>query len=99
MSFELNRYIFANVLYGAADEHFARDFYPHKPGRIDAPILGIEFIDIQAYRAIGKTQGVKSGGVSHGYPSEYLVEVTQASQDCQRLQRRIARRWGAWGTK
>jgi hypothetical protein len=89
MLFELNRHIFTNVLYGAADEQFAGDFNPHEPGRINATILGIEFIDIQAYRAVGKTKGVKSGGVSHGYPSEYLVEVTQASADCQRLQRRI----------
>jgi hypothetical protein len=65
MLFEPKRHIFTNVLYGAADEHFSWDFYPHKLGRINTSILGVEFIDIQADRAIGKAQGVESGGVSH----------------------------------
>lgn len=65
MLFELKRNIFTDVLYGAADEQFSGDFYPHKPGRINTSILGILFIDVQAHRAIGKAQGVESGGVSH----------------------------------
>lgn len=31
MLFKLKRNVFTNILNGAADEHFSRDFYPHKP--------------------------------------------------------------------
>jgi hypothetical protein len=47
--FKSERNIFTDVLDAAVDEHFSWDFYPHKPGRIDASILGIEFIDVQAH--------------------------------------------------
>ncbi|OQW36077.1 MAG: hypothetical protein A4E19_15470 [Nitrospira sp. SG-bin1] len=67
MLFELTRDILTDILYAAADEHFSWDLNPHKSGRIDPSILGIELIDIQTHRSIGKPQGIKRGGISHGY--------------------------------
>lgn len=47
--FKSERHIFTDVLDTAVDEHFSWDFYSHKLGRVNASILGIEFVNVQAH--------------------------------------------------
>ena len=75
--FKSERHIFTDVLDTAVDEHFSWDFYPHKTGRIDASLLRIEFVDVQAHRAIGKTQCVESRGIRHWVLVKDTLEVPQ----------------------
>ena len=57
--------IFANLLNGPTDEHFAWNFHAREQGRIYSSLNRIVFIDIQAYRPVWKTNRVERIIVSH----------------------------------
>lgn len=68
-SFEVEGHIFAHVLYGAMNEHFSWNLYPHEFRGVNPSLLGVVFINVQAHRPIWKTEGVECGCVCHLIPT------------------------------
>ena len=63
--FEPDCYILSNILYGSADEHLSWNFNSHELSWVDPSILSIDFINIEADRAVRKAEGIDRIGVRH----------------------------------
>jgi len=69
--------IFPYILHGTIDEQVARNFDSDQFGRIDAPVHGVLFIDVEAHRTVRKTQGIERGGVGHDH--RYRLEIIDSN--------------------
>jgi hypothetical protein len=59
MGFDIEGDVFAHLLHGAADEHFPGDLNSDQLGRVDAPLYGIELVNIETDGPIRKTEGIE----------------------------------------
>ena len=64
-----------NFLHAALDEHLSRDFDPHEFDRINASILGVVLVDVQAHGPIRKAKSIEDGGVSHRRTSPLAMQT------------------------
>jgi hypothetical protein len=64
--FKVDRDIFTDFLDAAVRKQLTRNLDPHQLGRVDAPVDGIFFVDIQSHGTVRKADGIDRAVFGHG---------------------------------